>query len=222
MLFQPGCFAFSSVHEPWSTSMASKTSYPSSSSHSSTQLLIYALILHSRTILELLTCVHLPSPSRQKVPKGRRAYLTQVRHRTALGKYWSRHKLVLQSHFLFSLLVDPAWQLLSLSYNWNHIILNQEQGVGVGGGFVPSAKHHGKRKSPVVGVRGNNAAINSWDVQWGSYNSSGPHFRLQNEDISKAPSSPSGSNILCKSLWGWIQETDFQIDWAVWHYCIEN
>lgn len=37
--------------------------------------------------------------------------------------------------------------------------------VGVGGGFVPSEKHHGKRKSPVVGVRGNDTAINSWDVQ---------------------------------------------------------
>lgn len=51
MLFQPGCFAFFSVLEPWPTSMASTTSYPFSSSYGSTQLLIYALILHYRTIL---------------------------------------------------------------------------------------------------------------------------------------------------------------------------
>lgn len=44
-----------------------------------------------------------------------------------------------------------------------------------------------------------NTAVNKWDAQWGSYNSSGPHFLLQNEDINKAPSL-SQAQTFCANL----------------------
>lgn len=82
---------------------------------------------------------------------------------------------------------------------------------GGGSGSVPSEEHHGKRKSPAAGVRGNNTAVNKWDVQWGSCNSSGPHFLLQNEDISKAPSPPQAQTFYENLHEGRFRKLTFQL-----------